>query len=197
VPPIQLENEIRSLNPQPGDIVTVGVPGPIRAEWAEAVGEQLKRAFPDNTIVVMEKGTSLSVGEDHETRLVVGSDQGDVPGYCLRAGQLITATEYDHGKKLLRVYTEDGSARRADLIAAIEKRQDFNTSGGPNWGPANSAKAKNKLLISLLVDLGLMSEGEAHGRFRRRKEEHDRRVSESVERYNDERRALDKAEGKA
>lgn len=86
--------------------------------------------------------------------------------------------------------------KRAEVVAAIEKRQDFNTSGGPNWGPASSAKAKNKLLISLLVELDLMSEEEALGGFRKRKEEHDRRVNESVERYNDERRAIDRAEEK-
>jgi hypothetical protein len=79
--------------------------------------------------------------------------------------------------------------RRADVIAAIEKRQDFNTSGGPNWGPANSARARNALLVSLLVDLDLMSEGDAKKRFRARHLVHEQRTTEAVERYNAERKA--------
>lgn len=88
---------------------------------------------------------------------------------------------------------EDDPLSRADVIAAIEKRQDFNTSGGSNWGPANSAKAKNQLLITLLVDLDLMSEDEAKESFSARHQEYERRTTEAVERYNAERRAEGKS----
>jgi len=54
------------------------------------------------------------------TRLVVGSDRGDSPGFCLRAGQIVTAAEYDHGQKLLRVYVEDSAPLR-DLLSAAKQ----------------------------------------------------------------------------
>jgi hypothetical protein len=58
-----------------------------------------------------------------ETQLVIGTDKGDVSGYCLRAGMTITATEYDHGKRLLRVWVAPPAQADAlrDLLSSCKQ----------------------------------------------------------------------------
>lgn len=38
------------------------------------------------------------------TRLVVVKDGEELPGFCIRAGDHVVQTHYDHGEKLMTVY---------------------------------------------------------------------------------------------
>lgn len=52
------------IEPEPGQTVVVTVAKLPAPHILEAMGEQLKRSFPDNRCVVMEEGTALSVEDD-------------------------------------------------------------------------------------------------------------------------------------
>lgn len=52
---------IEAIKPEPGQTVVLTLDRMPEPHVLEAVGDQLKQAFPDNRCVVVEEGTSLSV----------------------------------------------------------------------------------------------------------------------------------------
>lgn len=50
---------------------------------------------------------------------VYSSDGNEWPAWCLRAGQLITATDYDHGKGVLKVWVRDESLPPEPVVSSI------------------------------------------------------------------------------
>lgn len=53
-----------ALSPEPGQTVVLTVPKTLGGDLLYAAGEQLKEAFPDNAVVVLQEDMALSVQDD-------------------------------------------------------------------------------------------------------------------------------------
>jgi hypothetical protein len=54
--------------------------------------------------------------QDGIEAVFVDSDGKEWPGWALRAGFTITATEYDHGKRRIKIWLSDEEALQPDIV---------------------------------------------------------------------------------
>lgn len=55
---------VETLAPEPGQTIVLTVPKTLGGDLLQAAGEQLKDAFPDNPVVVLQEDMSLSAEDD-------------------------------------------------------------------------------------------------------------------------------------
>lgn len=80
------------------------------------------------------------------------------------------------------------------VVPALLGRYRPNVQGGPNWTPAVADRARNDLLVELLVELGQMDEREVRAQMAELDANHWRESQEHLERLNREELARHRAE---
>lgn len=114
---------IDSLSPEPGQTVVLTVPKTLGGDLLYAAGEQLKEAFPDNAVVVLQGDMTLSAQDDpivatitrEEAESILRPQEASLQPFCF-------APHFDRSD-LIDALRED-AARLASVLEPEEQPDD-------------------------------------------------------------------------